>query len=428
MLLQYSCSNYRSIKDNVSFSMIKVAGEASQNRIMNFRKMEVESVSAIYGANGSGKTNFLLSLESMKFLVENSLKFQPGQKIKIPIHKLSDRKDASEFSIQFTVGGVRYAYGFSVIEGLIDEEYLYHFLNGRQAKIFERKGLKITTGSRYKHSFGVSLEVLKENRLFLSCAANYSRVIEVSEAYMFFSEGLVAYRVNVDEPPMNNWHGYSVSLMHENPEIKKQLLHVLNLLGTGIKDVRSERRIYSAEEISRTLPEPFREFILTPEIRERGVVDLKAKVVYPEFETDLMTEEGTGIQKLFQMICPLLDIIEKGKVIFCDELETGLHEAVVQQLIELFYTLKPDSEAQLIFTTHDTGLLNSRLFRRGQIWFTELRHERSTDLYSLAEIKNVRKGENLERGYMQGKYGAIPMLNTELLDILKKSQQETDSE
>ena len=428
MLLQYSCSNYRSIKDNVRFSMMKAAGEASQNRVMKFRNMEVESVSAIYGANGSGKTNFLLSLETMKFLVENSIKFQPGQKIKVPVHKLSDPEDASEFSIQFTVGRIRYAYGFSVIEGLVDEEYLYHFLNGRQAKIFERRGMKIIAGNRYRHSFGVSLEVLKENRLFLSCAANYSRVPEVSEAYMFFSEELVSYRVNVDEPPTNNWYGYSVSLMHENPEIKNQLLNVLNLFGTGIKDVRSERRIYSAEEISQTLPEQLRELILTPEIRKNGIVDLKAKVVYPEFETDLVTEEGTGIQKLFQMICPLLNILDEGKVIFCDELETGLHEAVVQQLIVLFYTLKPDSEAQLIFTTHDTGLLNSRLFRRGQIWFTELKPGRSTDLYSLAEIKNVRKSENLERGYMQGKYGAIPMLNTELLDILKKSQQEADSE
>ncbi len=415
MLLQYSCKNYRSIKDEVKFSMRKASGEVPQNRVIKFRDVELESVSAIYGANGSGKSNFLSSLEFMKFLVENSVNFQPGQRVVILPHKLSSREEPSEFSIQFIASGVRYAYGFSVQDGLIDEEYLYYFPNSRQTKIFERKGLKVTAGSKYKHSFGVSLEVLQENRLFLSCAANYSRVEETREAYIFFREYLVMYRVSVDEPSVNNWYEYSVSLMSEKPEVKAELLYVLSLLGTGIKDVRSERRVFSAEEISRTIPEPFRELILTPEVRESGFVNLKARMVYPEFETDLITEEGTGIQKLFQMICPLLDILEKGKVMLCDELETGLHEVVVQQIIELFYTLKPESEAQLIFTTHDTGLLNSRLFRRGQIWFTEMKPGRSTDLYSLAEIKNIRQGENLERGYMRGKYGAIPVLNPELL-------------
>lgn len=418
MLLQYSCKNFRSIKDKITFSMRKTAGESSPHRAMKFNGVDIESISVIYGANGSGKSNFISSIEFVKYMVEMSITFQPGQAINIFPHKLSDTNEPATFSIQFTSGGIRYAYGFSVLNNKVDEEYLYYFPKMRQVKVFERKGLEVTAGSQYRQSFGVTMEVLQENRLFLSCAANYSRVEAVREAFIFFSKGLVIYRVNVDEPRMNNWYEYTVSLMERKPVVKAKFLKILNFLGTGIVDVKSEQKVFSAEEIAEQVPSPFKELILTPEVKKSGWHELKAKVVYPEFETDLLTEEGTGIQKLFQMICPLLDILENGKVMFCDEIETGLHEAVVRQIIELFYYLEPESEAQLIFSTHDTGLLSRKLFSRGQIWFTELTQGRSTDLYSLAEVRNVRQEENVERGYLQGRYGAVPMLNREILKIL----------
>jgi len=146
-----------------------------------------------------------------------------------------------------------------------------------------------------------------------------------------------------------------------------------------------------------------------------------AKVIYDNFETDLMQEESTGIKKLFSILCPLIDIIVNGKVLICDELESSLHESLVYGLVKLFVSTDAEKFAQLIFTTHETGLLNFDLFRRDQIWFTELRkEERSTDLFSLAEIKNVRKEENFGKGYIAGKYGAIPMLNLNFADIVSK--------
>ena len=139
---------------------------------------------------------------------------------------------------------------------------------------------------------------------------------------------------------------------------------------------------------------------------------IDAKVIYDHFETDLLTEESVGIKKLFEVICPIIDIIQNGKILICDEFEMGLHESIVHYIIETFHKAKQDKFAQLIFTTHDTSLLDTDIFRRDQIWFTEMkRQERATDLYSLAEIKNVRKTENLEKGYISGKYGAIPVLN-----------------
>ena len=108
------------------------------------------------------------------------------------------------------------------------------------------------------------------------------------------------------------------------------------------------------------------------------------------------------------------DILDTGKVLIFDEIEDGLHERVVWELLNIFLTARGDKPAQLLFTTHDTSLLDLELLRRDQIWFTELDSSRSTNLYSLWDIKNVRKDENISKGYISGKYGGIPMLNREL--------------
>ena len=115
-----------------------------------------------------------------------------------------------------------------------------------------------------------------------------------------------------------------------------------------------------------------------------------------------------------------LDIISKGKILICDELETSLHESLLYTLLKTFLYLEGKEQPQIIFTTHDTSLLSLDLFRRDQIWFTELNSlNRSTELYSLAEIKSVRKDENYGKGYISGRYGAIPMLNENLAELLK---------
>ena len=121
------------------------------------------------------------------------------------------------------------------------------------------------------------------------------------------------------------------------------------------------------------------------------------------------------------MLCPIIDILFNGKILICDEIETSLHPNIVLEIIKLFKYSRKEEFAQLIFSTHDTSLLDLNLFRRDQIWFTELKPEdRSTDLYSLAELKNVRKDENVCKGYISGKYGAIPMLNANLIEDINK--------
>lgn len=149
---------------------------------------------------------------------------------------------------------------------------------------------------------------------------------------------------------------------------------------------------------------------------------ITAKVEYESFETDLFHEESAGFKKLLAMATPFVDSIVNSKVLICDGIETDLHREAASGLLKSFMSTNTNRFPQVLFTTHDTGLLNLDLFRRDQIWFTELRNnDRSTDLYSLAEIKNVRKEENFEKGYISGKYGSIPKLNLDLTEVFLKS-------
>lgn len=402
MLLEFQCSNYKSIKDKINFSMIASSDHTGEELLKEFGNIRVLRSAIIYGANGSGKSNFISALSFMCELVKNSINHQPGQGVFQVRHKLCGPEVPSEYRIQFVRNDVRYAYGFSIKQNKIQDEYLYYFPKGRQVKIFERNGMEIRPGDRYKSAFDVSISILKDNRLFLSCAANYSNVKEMEEAFMFFYTDIVIYN-----PEFNNWTEYSIELMQNDPMIKRTFLDILQALGTGIKDVRVKMEKVKLEDIPQIqLSESLKKMLGSQEGNK-----IEAKVIYDQFEVDLLTEESAGVKRLFQMICPIIDILANGKILICDELEACLHESVISQIIQLFQYCQKEKFAQLIFSTHDTSLLDHDLFRRDQVWFTQLNEERATNLYSLVEIKNVRKSENLEKGYVSGKYGAIPMLN-----------------
>lgn len=412
MILEFSCANHKSIKEKIVFSTLASSDDTYEETLKVFSKYRVLRSAVIYGPNGSGKSNFLSALEFMRNLVCNSINHQPGQGIFQAPHKLCDLKTPSEYAIQFVKDGIRYAYGFSIVENLVKEEYLYYFPKGKQVKIFERDESGVKAGDRYKGVFDLGMSILKENRLFLSCAANFSNIEEVERAFLFFQNDIVVYN-----PHVNNWIEYSIQLMQKDEEVRQMFLEFLGELKTGIKDikVKLEKIQVKPSDLPVDMPEPLKN-VLTMQ----GANRIDAKIVYDKFQTDLMVEESVGIKKLFEVICPIIDIIKNGKILICDEFEMGLHESIVHYIIQTFHKANQDKFAQLIFTTHDTSLLDKDIFRRDQVWFTELNEERATELYSLVEIKNVRKTENLEKGYVSGKYGAIPMLNHSFSTLFSK--------
>lgn len=412
MLLEFSCSNHRSIRDEILFSAIAGSDKTHAENIEKVADVEVLKSSVIYGANGSGKSNFIDAIAFVKNLVSNSINHQPGQGILQVPHKLEGYERKSNYKIQFVVDGIRYAFGFSLRNMLVVEEYLYYFPNGRQTKIFERDGEEYSAGRNFRNRFNSCKDVLKPNRLMLSCAANFSSVDEVTAAYRFFNDELVIYNSGNQE----NWMNYSLHQMNTNEKVKATVLKFLDALGTGIKDIYVDikKEDLDVSHLPPFLSDEFKKILLQEKIDA-----ISAKVLYEGFETDLISEESTGIKKLFGILCPFIDIIANGKVLVCDELESNLHESLLFGLVKQFVNTRGSKPAQLIFTTHETGLLNLDLFRRDQIWFTENKSaDRSTDLFSLTEIRNVRKDENFGKGYIAGKYGAIPMLNLNFANVI----------
>ena len=416
MLLEFSCSNHKSFKDKMMFSMIAGSDDANKELLYDFGNFRVLNSAIIYGANGSGKSNLIDAILFVKNMVLNSIYHQPGQQVRQLAHKLLTINEDSEYYIQFITKGIRYAFGFTLCKSLITEEYLYVFPNGRQQKVFERKEQNIIPGDKYKGKFELCKTALKPNRLLLSCAANFTQINDIMNVYNFFRDELIIYS-NIDIN--NNWLKYSLNSIYSNNTMKENVLKLLEYFNTGIKDlnIKIEKNQIIEEQLPPFLSEQAKIEIIN------NTVKIEAKVVYEEFETDLFLDESQGIKKLIEFICPFIDIILKGKVLICDEIETSLHESIVYKIFDFFKqnVISNENYAQIISTTHDTSLLRLDLFRRDQIWFTELKkYERSTDLYSLAEIKNVRKDENIGKGYILGKYGAIPMLNDKIVLLTKE--------
>lgn len=413
MLLEFRCKNHKSIKDEVLFSLLASKDTFNSEYLYDYKDLKILKSSVVYGANGSGKSNFIDAIYFMKLLVSNSINLQPGMGMPYTPHKLNGIGSESFYSVQFVKNGVRFVYGFSIEQMLVKEEYLYYFPNGRQAKIFDRTGMTYEEGSKFKGRFNSCKDVLKPNRLMISCAANFTNITEIEDAFRFFSEDLVIY-TNANQ---ENWMQYSLYQFNSNPEIKNLALSFMRDIGVDIQDIKIniEESAFPQSELPEFLSDEYKNKLRMTPLKKNT-----ASVVYPGFETDLFTEESTGIQKLFAFLCPFLDIISKGKILICDELETSLHESLLYTLLKTFLSLEGKEQPQIIFTTHDTSLLSLDLFRRDQIWFTELNSlNRSTELYSLAEIKSVRKDENYGKGYISGRYGAIPMLNENLAELLK---------
>ncbi len=382
MLLEFACSNYKSIRKEILFSALAGSDTALKENTHEISAERILKSVVIYGPNGSGKSNFIDAIAFVQNLVRSSIHNQIGQGILYSPHKSDGFSKESTYKIQFVTQNVRFAFGFSLQNMLIADEYLYYFPNGRQTKIYERTGEAFTVGDPFKGQLNTCEAVLKPNRLLLSCAANFSSVEEIAMAYRFFCDELIVYT------PSNQKHWIMDSLyqIYTNPQIKSAVLQFLAQLGTGIQDIRvlmeqSKRQTNSLQPD--TIPKT-------------------ARIIYDTFEVDL-SEEAAGIRKLIGLLYPLIDCITNDKVLVCDDLTGSLHPALVHGLIKQFTSAQTHPSAQLIFTTHKTSLLNLSVFRRDQIWFTEIQKtDRSTELYSLAEIKNIRKLQ-VQVGHLHGR-------------------------
>lgn len=420
MLYEFSCSNHKSIKDEVklsmsagsddSFGLEKVDNHANINITENGDGEFLRSA-IIYGGNGSGKSNFLNALKFMISEVVNGNKHEPLDAINQVPHKCASADDPSEYKILFLKNDIRYAYGFSLVNEFIHEEFLYYYPKGKKAKIFERINKEVNISTQFSKKLNNVTDMLKSNKLFLSCAANYSDCKEVADVFEFFKSDIIFY-----DSKQNIWEQFTFRKVKNDELVKNQYIKLMNCFDYKINDI-----VIEEDKVSQRILKML-ESQEDKNSHDRAMISLlkkkkyKAQLVYDEFTTDIYEEESEGIIKLFELIIPILHIIASGKILVCDELEKGIHEVILVKLLNMFHSDVNMHGAQLIFTSHNSNLLSNEYFRRDQIWFTQLKPGRETELYSLVEIRNVRKSENWRKGYISGKYGGIPILNTNNLE------------
>ena len=382
MLLEFSCSNFKSIKEKVTFSAIATDNIKNEKYLKKFDDFRVLHTSVIYGPNGAGKSNIFKGIGFMRDLVIKSRENRPGEVLKQPTHKMAHDKK-SEFNMQFIINNIRYAYEFVLKDNLVDEEYLYYFEDKNAVKVFEREEGEVCLGEKFEKN-KVLLEIIEneigDNKLLLSCIGDKSDIFEINNAFLFFKEYLVIQNSDVKTERKN-----CIKVMMENEKMRELMISVFREFDSDLKDIKIES---SGENLDDK--------------------DIRIKFVYDEFETDLYKEESTGINKLFDLVLPIVESFINGKVMIVDEIELNLHRNIAYKIISLFNTHLPNNSDQLIFTSHDISLLNLNLFRNDQIWFAQLGKGRATELYSLVEIKNIRADENIAKGYIMGRYGAVP--------------------
>ncbi len=410
MLLQFNVSNYKSIKNEIVLTAFANAQKDHEDNLIVHGKERVLPAIAMYGANAAGKTNIIRALTRAIMLVRNSNNMQVNMPTGIEPFMFDDAKSKEKTRMDFLfVNNDRiFAYGFVADSQYVYEEYLYEYKSSRPTMIFER--YEVTSynfTSAYKH-----LEEYKykntSNKLFL-CTATAWNCEETRDAFLWFSEKIDTY----NQLSIKNGSNYLEYLdrMNDNPKTKDFLLSILRHAELNIQDYEFESKIVDRPPIQ--LPQGLQidpSFLGQMKQYELATIH-KIEQTDGSFKSYRLPfeNESEGTMLLFAYGPIIMEALEKGRTIIIDELGNSLHTNLARYLIELFNDKQINRNgAQLIFNTHDVGLLGLDLFRRDQIYFVEKdKNLGTTDLYSLADF-SPRKSENIQKGYLQGRYGAIP--------------------
>lgn len=413
MLIEFSVTNFLSFKDKNTFTMIASSDNTLKDNYVEINNEKILKMTAIYGANASGKTNLFKILVMVSSMIKHSNFFAPNVLLPIVPFKLDKEtvNKPSEFEIKFLVDGIRYLYGFKADSKNVYEEYLTYYPNGRPVKIFARENIDNYSFNSSDEKF---LNDLKEkntsNKFFVATATNWNYE-KTKPAFDFLTEKL---GIVMSHEQVNN---YSYN-MYYNDKDKKLENFALNFLEKADFNIKGYKIIEEkmTEDKLRTIPDIVKPFI--PVNTSMYKVNTKHIVNGDVYEFDI-SEESLGTQVIFSFIPVLKDVLDNGKVLIIDEFDKSLHPFIVKYIVEIFNDLEINKKgAQLIFNTHDTNLLDLELLRRDQIWFAEKNSEDgSTTIYPLDDF-SVRKTENVEKGYLLGRYGAIPFLENNF-DSLK---------
>ncbi|MFQ5672490.1 MAG: ATP/GTP-binding protein [Nitrospinales bacterium] len=416
MLIEFKVTNFRSIRETQTLSLVANSSKelleenTFDTGIKGFPRL-LRSV-VIYGPNAAGKSNLCHAMWFMRLFVINSAQEkQAGDEIPATpfLFDRTRKSHPSEFEIIFIHKGIRYQYGFAINVRRIIHEWLLAYPLGKAQRWFERKFNPNTQrdkwefGSKFKSRKRFLQEATRDNALFLSTAIQLNNEQLMPVFDWFNSAFNIFSSVHTLQPD------YTVGLCEESSG-KNLVIKFMNEADLSIANISLEKNKLSLKYLPKGMPREIKEQIRS-DLQENLKIIFFHNVKGSTKNIGLdFGHESDGTQKLFSIACPILNTLAQGNVLVVDELDNSLHPLLVRYLINFFHDPKLNNKnSQLIFATHDTSLLDKEIFRRDQVWFVEKDKHNSTQLYPLSDFK-PRKGEALAKGYLQGRYGALPFI------------------
>jgi len=416
MLIEFGVENFRSLRDHQILSMVrsshKEMAESNTFQPKGSKSLGLLRSAAIYGPNAGGKSNLMRALQAMqRIVVESASKRQRGDQLPIVPFRLDAacRDKPSLFEVSFIVDTVRYQYGFTATAQQVHDEWLLAYPKGRAQRWFERRWNDKSQTHEWEMGNMLTGEKqlwqrsTRDNALFLSTAVQLNST-QLKPLFDWFQRVL---RLT----GLGGWSPAFTASLHST-EYKQRIIDFLQAADLDIVDFAAEAEPFNPSTLPPELP---------PELKSAVANSMEGKetltISTMHYDTDGnpvafdLGEESDGTKKLFAFAGPWIDTLEKGYVLFIDELHDNLHPKLVRFLVELFHSDQSNPKnAQLIFTTHDTSILTQEVYRRDQIWFCEKGKQQASTLYPLTDFSPRKNRENLEMAYLSGRYGALPFV------------------
>lgn len=409
MIEEFSFGNFWSFKDIQTLNLTAAKRDSKNsdldidNLISINEDLSLLKSKAIYGANASGKSNIIKALISFLLITTESANDEKVLEKSISPFLLSTQTEdkPSFFQLIFRIGKTKYRYGFEADNLSIKSEWLFATPKKREQALFIRKGKSIIElnkthfeeGLLYQDIFKNSKEpIFRENSLFLS----HLRKVGFAK----ISENIIEYfkDISIISGLGNSELDIYASKFLADFNNKKFTLELLKKADFGIEDINiKEAPVYNIQNKS----------VKYIESSRKKYNSTNKNIGNKEFLFHIQESEGT--QKMLQLVPFIFRSMKIGHHLFIDEFDARFHPLLTKKIVEL-YNSKENKNAQLVFITHDTNLLSSKLLRRDQIDFVEKDRYGASHLYSLVEIKGVRNDASFEKDYIQGKYGAIPFI------------------
>ena len=374
----------------------------------------------VYGANASGKTKLIEALAFLRYFIHDSFKeTQVDEPIRVDSFRLSSEteEEPSLFEIIFVYDEQMYRYGFEVDRKKVHSEWLYQNSTSKEQELFYRDFQDFTINEKkLKVADLIANDRIRPNALLLSVAANWNdktakKILDWFNTFHIIS-GL----------RQEGYEGYSMERIRDDKNNKEAVISLLKNADLGIEDL--DIQTLDLENLPTDFPKELKK-LLAKNVQEENDAEIFSGVstYHKKFDVNLNVkelvefsmdnDESSGTKKYFAISGPILETLKNGDILMVDELANKLHPNLTEKLLEIFNSKeKNPKNAQLIFNTHDTNFLNSGIFRRDQIWFTEKDRYGASKIFSLSDFKTdvVRKEDNFEKNYIKGKYGAVPYL------------------